>query len=133
MAHVRSIVLALVFAIADIVTPAFAQEPYPSRPIHIVVPFPAGGPADTRMSGHDPEVILAGDGHDLERVIVAQWLHAHADQVRIVDTQSPGGLSMPAARIPKLRELTGAPTTTAGGGAQATGWRRPTASTVRAE
>ena len=94
---------------------------------------PAGGPADTRMSGPDPEVILAGDGHDLERVIVAQWLHAHADQVRIVDTQSPGGLSMPAARIPKLRELTGAPTTTAGGGAQATGWRRPTASTVRAE
>src|ERR1700691_4638685 len=35
------------------VTPAAAQEPYPTRPIHIIVPFPAGGPSDvlTRMIG----------------------------------------------------------------------------------
>jgi tripartite-type tricarboxylate transporter receptor subunit TctC len=32
---------------------AAAQEPYPTRPIHIIVPFPAGGPSDvlTRMIG----------------------------------------------------------------------------------
>jgi tripartite-type tricarboxylate transporter receptor subunit TctC len=42
---------ALLCALA--VTPAVAQEPYPTRPIHIIVPFPAGGPSDvlTRMIG----------------------------------------------------------------------------------
>jgi tripartite-type tricarboxylate transporter receptor subunit TctC len=41
----------LVSALA--VTPAAAQEPYPTRPIHIIVPFPAGGPSDvlTRTIG----------------------------------------------------------------------------------
>src|SRR5882724_4074044 len=34
------------FAFALALTPAFGQETYPSRPIRIVVPFPAGGPTD---------------------------------------------------------------------------------------
>jgi tripartite-type tricarboxylate transporter receptor subunit TctC len=38
---------ALVLLTSLIATPAFAQTAYPDRPIHIVVPFPAGGPADT--------------------------------------------------------------------------------------
>jgi tripartite-type tricarboxylate transporter receptor subunit TctC len=37
---------ALAFLLALIAAPVFAQAPYPDRPIHIVVPFPAGGPAD---------------------------------------------------------------------------------------
>ena len=40
----------LVWSIALPLGPAFAQSQevanYPSRPIHIVVPFPAGGPSD---------------------------------------------------------------------------------------
>ena len=49
MRRIRVAALALLsaLAIAPSAAPAFAQEPYPSRPIHIVVPFPAGGPADT--------------------------------------------------------------------------------------
>jgi tripartite-type tricarboxylate transporter receptor subunit TctC len=48
----RLIVPTLLSALAAApLTPAAAQAPYPTRPIHIVVPFPAGGPSDvlTRM------------------------------------------------------------------------------------
>jgi tripartite-type tricarboxylate transporter receptor subunit TctC len=44
MGRIRSTAL-LVF-LALFATPALAQTPYPDRPIHIVVPFPAGGPSD---------------------------------------------------------------------------------------
>jgi tripartite-type tricarboxylate transporter receptor subunit TctC len=37
---------ALAVVLALFAAPAFAQTAYPDRPIHIVVPFPAGGPAD---------------------------------------------------------------------------------------
>jgi tripartite-type tricarboxylate transporter receptor subunit TctC len=42
----RRIRLALLVLSALAATPALAQESYPSRPIHIIVPFPAGGPSD---------------------------------------------------------------------------------------
>jgi tripartite-type tricarboxylate transporter receptor subunit TctC len=44
MCCVRSFALTLLFALTA--APAMAQASYPDRPIHIVVPFPAGGPAD---------------------------------------------------------------------------------------
>jgi len=34
-------------AAATLALPTFAQQPYPSRPVRFVVPFPAGGPVDT--------------------------------------------------------------------------------------
>jgi DNA polymerase III epsilon subunit family exonuclease len=55
--------------------------------------------------GADAPVPMAGDGHDLERIIVAQWLDAHADRVRIVEVGSPTGLGMPADRVPRLAEV----------------------------
>ena len=41
---IRLTALALLSALSA--APAYAQAPYPDRPIHIVVPFPAGGPSD---------------------------------------------------------------------------------------
>ena len=39
-------VAAFVVLSAFAVLPAAAQDAYPSRPIHVIVPFPAGGPSD---------------------------------------------------------------------------------------
>jgi tripartite-type tricarboxylate transporter receptor subunit TctC len=43
MNRIRDLVVVLALALA---APAWAQEPYPTRPITIVVPFPPGGVAD---------------------------------------------------------------------------------------
>jgi tripartite-type tricarboxylate transporter receptor subunit TctC len=44
MHFVRSFACTLLLALFAV--PALAQTPYPERPIHIIVPFPAGGPSD---------------------------------------------------------------------------------------
>ncbi len=51
MRCIRFIALAVLSALCA--APAAAQDTYPNRPIHIVVPFPAGGPSDVlaRMVG----------------------------------------------------------------------------------
>jgi DNA polymerase III epsilon subunit family exonuclease len=56
-------------------------------------------------SSVDPALTVTSDGHNQERVIVAQWLHGNAERVRVVEVESSGGLSMPSDRIPSLREL----------------------------
>jgi DNA polymerase III epsilon subunit family exonuclease len=48
---------------------------------------------------------LDPDGHRNERIIIAQWLAAHPERVRILEVGSRDGIAMPAARIPKLVEL----------------------------
>jgi DNA polymerase III epsilon subunit family exonuclease len=52
---------------------------------------------------------IVGDGHDNERIIVALWLRANADRVRITEADPGGGLLMPADRIPTLAELCARP------------------------
>ncbi len=53
------IALTLCITAPGITTPALAQNEdgitYPSRPIHIIVPFPAGGPTDilSRIIGRE--------------------------------------------------------------------------------
>ena len=63
------------------------------------------GVGDADRPGADAPLPVAGDGHDLERIIVAQWLSAHAEQVRIIEVGSPTGLGMPADRVPRLTEV----------------------------
>jgi hypothetical protein len=46
-----------------------------------------------------------GDDDEAERAIVAQWLRAHAERVRVLEVQSTRGLASPAQRIPTLVEL----------------------------
>jgi DNA polymerase-3 subunit epsilon len=62
-----------------------------------------GGP----VSGHDNAFSMTKDGHEHERIIVAQWLHAHPDRVRVLEVESAQGISLPADRIPHLGDLCG--------------------------
>ncbi len=66
----------------------------------------AGTPADgPEWPGH---ALPADDvGCELERAIVAQWIHRHADGVRVVDVGAPVGIACPARRIPPISELCG--------------------------
>jgi DNA polymerase III subunit epsilon len=58
----------------------------------------------------DPAFTISADGHDNERIIVAQWLRAHADKVRVLESAGPDGMALPSDRIPELGELCAAVT-----------------------
>ncbi len=58
-------------------------------------------------SGLDPASSVAADGHDKERVLIAQWLRFNADRVRVLEAADGRGLAMRADRIPELAELCG--------------------------
>ncbi len=60
---------------------------------------------DPTRGGMDPAFTVTGDSHDNERIIVAQWLRAHAAEVRVLEASGTVGLQMPADRIPMLSEL----------------------------
>jgi tripartite-type tricarboxylate transporter receptor subunit TctC len=66
-------------------SPARAQEAYPTRPIHIVVPFPAGGPSDVltriiaeRMSADFGQAVVVDNRPGANTLIGAQFV-AKAD------------------------------------------------------
>jgi DNA polymerase III epsilon subunit family exonuclease len=61
--------------------------------------------ASTGLS--DTALTMTKDGHEHERIIVAQWLHAHPERVRVLEVESPDGISLPADRIPHLNDLCG--------------------------
>jgi DNA polymerase III epsilon subunit family exonuclease len=65
------------------------------------------GPVSGSIGGADAALAMTKEGHDQERLIVAQWLHAHPEQVRVLAVESARGLSLPADRIPGLNELCG--------------------------
>jgi tripartite-type tricarboxylate transporter receptor subunit TctC len=74
---IRLAVIAVLSALG--VARAPAQEAYPTRPIHIVVPFPAGGPSDVltrllgdRMSADFGEAIVVDNRPGANTVIGAQ-------------------------------------------------------------
>ncbi len=64
---------------------------------------PAMDPGPALGSG----LAMTSDGHEDERIIVAQWLRANAERVRILEVESQLGMSMPAVRIPRLTDLCG--------------------------
>ncbi len=77
--HIATLVPLLAVGITHVIAPAAAREPYPTRPIHIVVPFPAGGPSDVlsrlmgqRMSADFAEPVVVDNRPGANTVIGAQ-------------------------------------------------------------
>jgi tripartite-type tricarboxylate transporter receptor subunit TctC len=85
MRHTRTTLTLSALALACFATPAPAQAPYPTRPIHIVVPFPAGGPSDVltriiaeRMSADFGQAVVVDNRPGANTLIGAQFV-AKAD------------------------------------------------------
>jgi hypothetical protein len=66
-----------------------------------------GGLSGGSSGGADSVLTMTKDGHEHERIIVAQWLHAHPERVRVLEVESADGISMPINRIPRLTDLCG--------------------------
>src|SRR5246127_2668509 len=71
--------LGLSMAIVPLAPQAPAQTPYPTRPIHIIVPFPAGGPSDVlarligdRMSADFGQAVVVENRPGANTVIGAE-------------------------------------------------------------
>jgi tripartite-type tricarboxylate transporter receptor subunit TctC len=74
-----------ILAIAYLIAPARADSPYPNRPIHIIVPFPAGGPSDVltriiaeRISADFGQAVVVDNRPGANTLIGAQFV-AKAD------------------------------------------------------
>src|SRR5258708_20420763 len=73
MRAVRSIVLLLGFAYAALLALAHAADKYPSKPVHFVVGFAAGGP------------------NDIVARIFGEWLSAYLGQQLVVENRVGSG------------------------------------------
>jgi tripartite-type tricarboxylate transporter receptor subunit TctC len=81
MRYTRSLLATLaILALTPIANPALAQN-YPDRPIHIIVPFPAGGPADVmarliseRMSADFGQGVVVDNRPGANTVIGAEFV-----------------------------------------------------------
>ena len=87
------------------------------------------GVVDGPSSPTDASLMTSGDRHHNERVIVAQWLNAHADGVEVVEARGPDGLAVRADRVPDLAELCAAAAHGPPGGADTTSSARAPAAT----
>jgi len=81
MHWIRLTALTLLPALALSAGKSLAQERYPTRPIHIVVPFPAGGPADVlarvigeRMSADFGQAVVIDNRPGANTLIGAQFV-----------------------------------------------------------
>jgi tripartite-type tricarboxylate transporter receptor subunit TctC len=79
--RVFALLILSAFWFAHGASPASAQEPYPSRAIHIVVPFPAGGPSDVltriiaeRMSADLGQGVVVDNRPGANTLIGAQFV-----------------------------------------------------------
>jgi tripartite-type tricarboxylate transporter receptor subunit TctC len=79
MRRIRFAAFVLLSALA--IAPAAAQENYPTRPIHIIVPFPAGGPSDVmariigeRMSADFGQGVVVDNRPGANTLIGAQFV-----------------------------------------------------------
>jgi hypothetical protein len=67
----------------------------------------SSGSSGGSSGGADSVLTMTKDGHEHERIIVAQWLHAHPERIRVLEVESADGISMPINRIPRLTDLCG--------------------------
>jgi tripartite-type tricarboxylate transporter receptor subunit TctC len=81
MRRTRTLLTLSGLALAHLTAPALAQAPYPDRPIHIVVPFPAGGPSDVltriiaeRMSADFGQGVVVDNRPGANTLIGAQFV-----------------------------------------------------------
>ena len=73
--------LAFLFALASVCAPARAADTYPSRPVHFINGFAAGGPVDTVAR------------------IMAQWLSDRLGQQFVVENRTGSGGNIAAAAV----------------------------------
>ena len=61
----------MLLALCPLAEPSQAQDAYPSRPIRLIVPYPAGGTADAMARALGQELTTAGDNRSWSKIAPA--------------------------------------------------------------